>query len=237
VNKRIWAIVPAAGIGARFGSDLPKQYYELAAIPIILRTLQRLDAVSRVSGIGVGIAAHDDAWAGLASDLSESIWSFPGGSTRLETVSNGLKELVNRGEGDAWALVHDAVRPCVCVEDVDRLIDAVDFEPPGGLLASQVSDTVKSVDAAAEVTQTVPRANLWRAQTPQLFPIGLLQEALTQAINQRRECTDDAQAIEQLGLRPKIVPCADHNLKITQRSDLVLAQAILSQQESTACSA
>ena len=236
MNTKIWAIVPAAGIGIRFGSEMPKQYYELAAKPIIIRTLQRLGDVGRISGIGVGISPHDAAWARVTSGLSEAVWSFVGGSTRLETVSNGLDELVSRGEGSAWVLIHDAVRPCVCAEDVNRLIDAVDFQPPGGLLASPVNDTLKSADEAAQVTQTVPRANLWRAQTPQLFPVRLLQEALIQAGNQKLECTDDAQAIEHMGLRPKIIACADHNLKITQRSDLALACAILSQQESNACS-
>ena len=127
-------------------------------------------------------------------------------------------------------------RPCVCAEDVNRLIDAVEFQHPGGLLASPVNDTLKSADEGAQVTQTLPRANLWRAQTPQLFPVRLLQEALTQAGKQKRECTDDAQAIEQLGLRPKLVVCADHNLKITHQSDLALARAILLQQESNTCS-
>ncbi|HCK76791.1 MAG TPA: 2-C-methyl-D-erythritol 4-phosphate cytidylyltransferase [Gammaproteobacteria bacterium] len=236
MNTRIWAIVPAAGIGARFGSDLPKQYHELAATPIIVRTLQRLGRVNRISGIGVGIAADDTVWPKISSGLSESIWSFVGGPTRLETISNGLKELINRDEGDGWVLIHDAVRPCVRIEDVDRLIDAVDFEPPGGLLASPVVDTVKSTDSTARVIQTVSRVNLWHAQTPQLFPVGLLQKAVTKAIDQQLECTDDAQAIEQLGLRPKIVACADHNFKITHQSDLVLAGLVLSQQDSNTCS-
>ena len=143
MNTKIWAIVPAAGIGIRFGSEMPKQYYELAAKPIIIRTLQRLGDVGRISGIGVGISPHDTTWARVTSGLSEAVWSFVGGSTRLETVSNGLDELVSRGEGSAWVLIHDAVRPCVCAEDVNRLIDAVDFQPPGGLLASPVNDTLE----------------------------------------------------------------------------------------------
>ena len=236
MNTNIWAIVPAAGIGRRFGSELPKQYYELGAKPVIIRTLQRLTGVDRISGIGVGLSPDDTTWGRIAPDLPEMVWSFAGGSTRSETVSNGLDELVSRGEGDAWVLVHDAVRPCVCAEDVNRLIDAVEFQHPGGLLASPVNDTLKSADEGAQVTQTLPRANLWRAQTPQLFPVRLLQEALIQAGKQKRECTDDAQAIEQLGLRPKLVVCADHNLKITHRSDLALARAILLQQESNTCS-
>ena len=236
MNTNIWAIVPAAGKGRRFGSELPKQYYELGAKPVIIRTLQRLTGVDRISGIGVGLSPDDTTWGRIAPDLPEMVWSFAGGSTRSETVSNGLNELVSRGEGDAWVLVHDAVRPCVCAEDVNRLIDAVEFQHPGGLLASPVHDTLKSADGRAQVTQTLPRANLWRAQTPQLFPVRLLQEALIQAGKQKRECTDDAQAIEQLGLRPKLVVCADHNLKITHQSDLALARAILLQQESNTCS-
>jgi|TARA_Y100000310_G_scaffold199512_1_gene199481 2-C-methyl-D-erythritol 4-phosphate cytidylyltransferase len=236
VNTKIWAIVAAAGVGARFSSGLPKQYCELAGTPIIVRTLRRLAEVARVAGIGVGIAPGDSAWAGLTAALPPSVWSFTGGATRSETVQNGLAELMKRGEGDAWVLVHDAARPCVQAEDINRLIDAVNYEAPGGLLATLISDTVKSVDDTLRVAKTVPRANLWRAQTPQLFPVDLLHRALTQCCERQRECTDDAQAIEHLGMQPSIVPCAGHNLKITRRSDLALATAILQEQESNACS-
>ena len=143
---------------------------------------------------------------------------------------------MNRGEGDAWVLVHDAARPCVQAEDINRLIDAVNYEIPGGLLATLISDTVKSVDDTLRVAKTVPRTNLWRAQTPQLFPVDLLHRALTQCADRQQECTDDAQAIEYLGLQPGIVPGADHNLKITHHLDLALATAILQEQESNVCS-
>jgi len=236
VNTNIWAIVAAAGVGARFSSSLPKQYCELAGTPIIIRTLRRLTEVTRVTGIGVGIAPDDSAWADLKPDLPPTVWSFTGGATRSETVQNGLVELMNRGETDAWVLVHDAARPCVQAEDINRLIDAVNYETPGGLLATLISDTVKSADNALRVAKTVPRANLWRAQTPQLFPVDLLHRALTQCRDRQQECTDDAQAIEHLGLQPGIVPGDDHNLKITRRSDLALATTILQEQESNVCS-
>ena len=236
MNTNIWAIVAAAGVGARFSSGLPKQYCELAGTPIIVRTLRRLTEVTRIAGIGVGIAPGDSAWVGLKADLPPAVWSFTGGATRSETVQNGLAELMDRGESDAWVLVHDVARPCVQADDINRLIDVVNYEIPGGLLATLISDTVKSVDDTLRVAKTVPRANLWRAQTPQLFPVDLLHRALVQCADQQQECTDDAQAIEHLGWQPGIVPGADHNLKITRRSDLALATAILQEQELTVCS-
>ena len=227
----ISVVVPAAGIGSRLSSQIPKQYLTLQGKTVLEVTLARLLAL-RPDRLVLVVGASDERYQQIP--LVDACEVVTGGELRSDSVMSGLVALdIAASE---FVMVHDAVRPCVCAEDVNRLIDAVDFQPPGGLLASPVNDTLKSADEAAQVTQTVPSANLWRAQTPQLFPVRLLQEALIQAGNQKLECTDDAQAIEHMGFHPKIVACADHNLKITQRSDLALACAILSQQESNACS-
>ena len=236
MKTRIWAIVPAAGTGTRFGSDLPKQYHTLAGEEVILRTLRRLNAVSRISGIGVGLAVDDSAWPSIVPRLPDSVWSYEGGQNRSETVRNGLSELTRRGKESDWVLVHDSVRPCVEVDEINRLIDEIDFRFPGGLLATPVSDTLKTATRESGVTQTVSRENLWYAQTPQLFPVALLQEGLKNAGAENLKCTDDAQAIEYLGLQPRIVAGSCLNLKITTGSDLSLAGAIVDLQERVPCS-
>jgi len=203
---------------------------------VILRTLRRLNAVTRISGIGVGLAVDDPAWSSIVSRLPDSVWSYEGGQNRSETVRNGLSELTRRGKEADWVLVHDSVRPCVEVEEMNRLIDEIDFRSPGGLLATPVSDTLKAATRQSEVTQTVSRDNLWQAQTPQLFPVALLQEALNKAGAENLKITDDAQAVEYLGLQPRIVAGSSHNLKITTGSDLSLAGAILDLQERVPCS-
>ena len=132
--------------------------------------------------------------------------------------------------------MHDSVRPCVEAADINRLIDEIDFRVPGGLLATPVSDTLKVATRQSEVTQTVSRGSLWRAQTPQLFPVALLLEGLNKVGTENLECTDDAQAVEYLGLHPRIVAGSSRNLKITSGSDLSLAGAILNLQERVPCS-
>ena len=151
-------------------------------------------------------------------------------------MRNGLSELTRRGKESDWVLVHDSVRPCVEVDEINRLIDEIDFRFPGGLLATPVSDTLKTATRESGVTQTVSRENLWYAQTPQLFPVALLQEGLKKAGAENLKCTDDAQAIEYLGLQPRIVAGSCHNLKITTGSDLSLAGAIVDLQERVPCS-
>ena len=236
MKSRIWAIVPAAGAGTRFGSDLPKQYHTLAGEEVILQTLRRLNAVTRISGIGVGLAVDDPNWPSIVPRLPGSVWSYEGGQNRSETVRNGLSELTRQGREADWVLVHDSVRPCVEAADINRLIDEIDFRFPGGLLATPVSDTLKVATRQSEVTQTVSRGSLWRAQTPQLFPVALLLEGLNKVGAENLECTDDAQAVEYLGLHPRIVAGSSRNLKITSGSDLSLAGAILNLQERVPCS-
>jgi 2-C-methyl-D-erythritol 4-phosphate cytidylyltransferase len=169
-DPAIWAIVPAAGTGSRMQAAVPKQYLPLLGRPVIQHTLERLCAHARIRGVLVGVSAEDRHWKDLELELRlpKLLGTFPGGATRAHTVLNGLQALADRAQPDDWAMVHDAARPCLRTQDVDRLIDAVQAHADGGLLALPVSDTVKRTDAGRRVVQTVPRANLWRALTPRV---------------------------------------------------------------------
>jgi len=212
---------------------VPKQYLPLLGRPVIQRTLESLCAHSQVRGVLVGVAAEDDRWTELAKTLGhlpKLHGSFHGGVTRAQTVLNGLRTLGTHAQPNDWVMVHDAVRPCLRLTDVDRLIAAVKGHADGGLLALQVSDTVKRTDETGRITQTVPRMNLWRAQTPQMFRLHILERALQQALAQGSDITDEAAAIEVAGNHPIVVPGHADNIKITVPEDLALAELFLRQQ-------
>lgn len=232
-DSAIWALVPAAGTGSRMQAALPKQYLPLLGRPVILHTLERLTAHARVRGVLVGVGADDPHWRGLGDRLGaipKLLGSYAGGATRAQTVLNGLEALAAQAHPDDWVLVHDAVRPCVRVADVEALIREVESGEEGGLLALPVSDTVKRVNADRRVLETVPRANLWRALTPQMFRLARLRSALAQALARGAEVTDEAAAVEAAGGRPRVVAGHPDNIKITLPEDLVLAELFLRQQ-------
>lgn len=212
----------------------PKQYLPLLGRPVILHTLTRLCAHPRVRGVLAGVPNQDMHWqkiAAQAARLPKFLGSYPGGDTRAQTVMNGLKELAKHAQDRDWVLVHDAVRPCVRLGDIDALIAAVGAEPEGGLLALPVSDTVKRVDKEGHVTETVKRDGLWRAATPQMFRIDVLMPALEQALRNGMDVTDEASAIEAAGGHPRVVACHSDNIKITLPEDLMLAELYLKQQQ------
>ncbi len=182
----------------------------------------------------VGIASDDQWWSTLAQDVSQLpkfLDTFVGGSERADTVNNGLKALAEHASPDDWVLVHDAVRPCVRASDIDRLINEVSGHADGGLLALPIADTVKRTDDGHIVSETVPRANLWRAQTPQLFPLARLSEALMQALAAGDVVTDEAAAVERLGGRPRVVAGHADNIKITVDEDMALAELFMTRQQ------
>ena len=208
-------------------AGLPKQYLSLAGKPLLYHALASLCRHAAVERVFV-VLSQDDThfaacdWTPLAAKLEPL---YCGGETRAATVFNGL--LAARDEINAadWVLVHDAVRPCLTAEALERLITVMRGEQTGGLLALPVVDTLKRGDAAGYVVRTEARDNLWRAQTPQMFRYRLLLEAL-RAINPAL-ATDEARAIEQLGLQPKLVQGDARNLKVTYPQDLELAEQIL----------
>jgi 2-C-methyl-D-erythritol 4-phosphate cytidylyltransferase len=227
----IWAVVPAAGVGVRMQADIPKQYLPLLGRPTILHTLERLCSYPRVRGVLVGIAPGDSHWAMLASTkLDKLLGVYTGGCLRAQTVLHGLNTLAPQARDSDWVMVHDAVRPCVRHADLDKLVSAVQTHPDGALLALPLTDTLKRADTDGRVQQTVPRAQLWRALTPQMFRLGRLRDALAAALALGEDPTDEAAAMEAVGARPLIVEGQPDNIKITRPVDIDLAALYLKQQ-------
>ena len=223
---RAVALVPAAGVGSRMGAAVPKQYLNLAGQPVVAHAVAALARHPAIRAVHVVISADDGWWDEFDwADLGAALHVHRcGGATRAESVANGLAAM-RAGVADAdWVLVHDAARPCLAPAMLDALFAALAGDAVGGLLAVPVADTLKRADAAGRVAATVPRAGLWQAQTPQMFRYALLTRALAQA---DESVTDEASAIERLGLAPKLVEADSRNLKITYPRDLALAQAIL----------
>lgn len=229
-DLRFWAVVPAAGIGTRMGGEVPKQYLTLAGRPIIAHTLSRLCDHPRISGVVVALAPADRWWASMIeieSRFARAPRVVTGGRTRRDSVLNGLDALGEQASSGDWVLVHDAVRPCLTDMDIDRLIDTLAGDTVGGLLAVPVRDTMKRGNGEDRVCETVDRAHLWHAQTPQMFRLGPLGDALRRCVAADCEVTDEAQAMELTGARPRLVPGHEENIKITRRDDLDLAEVIL----------
>lgn len=212
------------------GATRPKQYLPLLGRAVIVHTLERLCTYPRLDGVLVGLAPDDPYWPDLRLAHPRLLGTFGGGAERAATVLNGLRALSARASSDDWVLVHDAVRPCITHPDLDRLIDAVGEYRDGGLLGVPVADTLKRVDERGSVLETVPRAGLWRALTPQMFRVGALTQALEAAQRTQREITDEAAAIEATGGRPRMVAGSGDNMKITVPEDLALAEMILRKQ-------
>jgi 2-C-methyl-D-erythritol 4-phosphate cytidylyltransferase len=221
---RYWLVMPAAGIGRRFGADRPKQYAPLRGRTVIEWALSLFLADARCAGAVVALARDDPWWPAVAP---EAVLVAAGGQERSHSVRNALAALAQRASPGDWVLVHDAARPCLPRSDLDRLLAELGEHPVGGLLATPAADTLKRAEASREVQQTVDRAGLWRALTPQMFRYGRLCEALDRAHAAGRLPTDEAQAMEWLGERPRLVEGAAANLKITSAADLAIAAALL----------
>ena len=224
---RLFALIPAAGTGSRMGAARPKQYLALAGKPVLYHALRNLCRHTAIDRVIVVLAPGDSFFA--QHDWTEFgprlMTLFCGGAARADSVFNGLLAARDDIAEDDWVLVHDAVRPCLALETLERLIETVRTEPTGGLLALPVVDTLKRGDADGYVVRTEARGNLWQAQTPQMFRYRLLLEAL-RAI-EPADATDEAAAIERLGLRVKLVMGDSRNLKVTYPQDLAVAETQL----------
>lgn len=224
-----WGVVPAAGVGRRMQSCRPKQYLMLATKTVIECTLERLFQAKVFTAIVVAISADDPYWHKLKISQHEKILRANGGKERVNSVLSALKKLQGKALDDDWVLVHDVVRPCVAIEDIKALIEALFADEVGGLLALASYDTLKSVENG-RIKATADRNKIWRALTPQMFRYGELKAALQQAIGQGFTVTDEANALELQGKQPKIVEGRLDNIKITHPEDLALAQFYLDQQ-------
>ena len=228
VDAPVWAVVPAAGIGSRFGGELPKQYLPVFGRPLLRHTLERLAAHPQVAGIVVAIAAGDPHWPGWRQLHGKPVHACTGGGERAASVLAGLEALPDAVRGQDWVLVHDAARPCLRADDLDRLLAMGRAHDVGAILAAPVRDTLKRADAHGNIAATEPRERLWRALTPQLFRRGLLTHALEAALAAGDAITDEASAIERQGLAPLLVEGAADNIKVTEPADLALAEFVLS---------
>lgn len=228
---RLFALVPCAGVGARSGAAGPKQYAALAGRALVAHTLDALAGVTRLSATLV-VLSPDDAQFEARVPAFGGWVARVGGATRAQTVANGLAELARRGAGPAdWVLVHDAARCMLRPAWVDALIDACLDDAVGGLLALPLADTLKSEGVGAlqgRVRATLPRAAKWLAQTPQMFRLQALRDALAAAQVLELDISDEASAIEAAGASPRLVPGSIENFKVTYPADFDLAERLLS---------
>jgi 2-C-methyl-D-erythritol 4-phosphate cytidylyltransferase len=221
MSQRI-ALIPAAGHGSRFGTATPKQYQLLHGQPLLAHTVNVLCACAAIDRVVVVISPGDEWFDSYSWPQAKLEVLRAGGASRAQSVANGLAALA--ADEDDWVLVHDAARCCLSPDALQRLLDEVGDDAIGGILAQPVADTVKQ-GKVGRIAATVPRDNLWLAQTPQMFRAGLLAEALQDAANPA--ITDEASAIELLGHAPRLVVGEAQNFKVTWPGDLALAAAIL----------
>jgi 2-C-methyl-D-erythritol 4-phosphate cytidylyltransferase len=228
MTVKLWAVVPAAGSSRRMaGTALPKQYLQLAGRSVIEWALAPFLERNDCERVVVVLAGHDRHWEALSVARSPKILTAIGGAERVDSVRAGLRVLASQATEHDWVLVHDAARPCLRAEDLNRLLAELGDDSVGGLLAAPVVDTLKRGDARDRVQETVSRASLWRALTPQMFRYGVLDRALRAAHDTRSTPTDEAQAVEALGLQPRLVPGDPDNIKITLPADVERAERLL----------
>ena len=224
-SERFFGLIPAAGAGERMGQARPKQYLALLGRPMLYHGVNALLASGRIDTVFVVLSPADREFRQHEwSEFGERIAPlYCGGATRHDSVLNGLVAASSMVQADDWILVHDAARPCLGQRELLRLLDALAADEVGGILGLPVADTLKRADAAGRILATEPREHLRQAQTPQMFRHGLLLQALSKS----GIVTDEAGAVEAMGLKPKLVQGSASNLKVTYAEDLQLAQAIL----------
>lgn len=223
---RYVALIPAAGVGSRMGAPTPKQYMDIAGQPMLRRTIDAFLSCDRIAHTFVVVSGNDGYIDAIVPSGGVTVLRC-GGATRMESIRNGLAAVRAQLRDEDHVLVHDAARPGLTARLIEKLIDTVGDDPAGGLLALPVVDTVKRQGANV---QTVPREGLWLAQTPQMFSYRLLSHALAAATD-AAAITDDASAIEALGLSPRLVEGHPRNLKVTLPSDIRIAEMYLASPE------
>lgn len=227
---KYWVVIPAAGVGQRLGASIPKQYIPLHGKTMIEHVLAKFTDHPLIEKIVVVINEKDFFWPQLGLETSHpKIVSTIGAQQRCQSVLAGLTAIAPLASRDDFVLIHDANRPCVPLTDIDKLINSVKKHPVGGILGTRVCDTLKYVNNADEIINTMPRENIWQALTPQMFRFAILFQALQQMIDQNKSVTDEAGAMEAAGFSPVIVEGNRNNIKITYYEDLALAKSFLAE--------
>lgn len=224
MTRKIVAVIPASGVGSRMNAPLPKQYLRLQGKTILEHALAPFIAHPTVAQIVVAVSPTDPHYSDIALLKHPKVQTVFGGDTRAQSVFNALQQVDN----DSWVLVHDAARPCLCTEDIDKLCAVND--PNGAILAIPAVDTIKRANGQ-HIAHTEDRSTLWHALTPQFFPAGLLKQALHTAFQQGLTVTDEASAMEYAGYTPRLVAGRSDNLKVTRPEDLALATFYLMERE------
>lgn len=234
---RCYLVLPAAGSGRRMARSVPKQYLEVAGRPLLWHTLEGVGGLACFDRIVVALAADDPHWPDVVTQLSagirQRILLAPGGVERSASVHAALAVLAAEASVQDWVLVHDAVRPCVRRADVEKLIATLREDAVGGLLATPLQDTLKQADEQQQVARTLDRSQLWRAQTPQMFRYGVLRQALERQLASGGQPTDEAAAVEALGLPVRLVAGRADNIKVTWPEDLMLVSALLAHSDTS----
>lgn len=233
MTRAAWAVVPAAGRGRRFGAEVPKQYLCVQGEPLLAHALDGLLAEPRIAGAMVVIAPGDAWWPGWTARAGKPVLTCIGGDERADSVLAALRALDALGHGDAVAVVHDAARPNLHPRDLARLLDAAFSDASGAILAAPLRDTIKRADDG-RIAATEPRERLWRALTPQAFPLRPLADALEACRARGVIATDEAMAMESTGARPRLVEGREDNIKVTTPSDLALVEFLLARKRDPA---
>ena len=234
MSDTIFAIIPAGGVGSRAqaaGRQIPKQYCKIGGVTMLQRAVDALCKDARVASVHIGVTVEDN-WIDSLELGSNVHVHRTAGATRAHTVAATLRAVLDYYGRDGWALVHDAARPGLQPESLTALIDACLTRQEGGLLALPVPDTVKRATVNEQqqvcVAQTIPRDGLWLAQTPQFFPAGALLQALNEGIDKGLNITDEASAMEAVGVRPLLVRGTAENMKVTWPADFSMMEKWLS---------
>lgn len=222
----IIAIVPAAGVGRRMGTERPKQYLQINEATVLEHTVYKLLSHPNIAKVVIVVGKNDPYFSHLSLAQDDRVAAVIGGDERADSVLAGVK-FVRNNEESGWVMVHDAARPCINNQDIDNLIKTSLNHPVGGILAAPVRDTMKRANRSGDIESTVDRENLWHALTPQMFRTEQLATALEQALSKGVHITDEASAMECSGLSPALVPGSAENIKITQPEDLALAEFYL----------
>ncbi|WOG25454.1 2-C-methyl-D-erythritol 4-phosphate cytidylyltransferase [Endozoicomonas sp. 8E] len=230
-EPRFWAVVPAAGVGRRMQSAIPKQYLEIHGRTLIEHTVERLLGFSVLEKLIVVIGAEDEYYKDIEMLRDSRIMLVQGGDERYHSVLNGLKALSELADAEDWVMVHDVARPCIRHSDLEWLVKQLTGHTTGGLLGMPVRDTMKRTSSSGEVIETVDRDELWHALTPQMFRMKLLYDALKKALDDGMPVTDEASAIEYAGFKPLMVEGHSDNIKVTRSADLTLAALYIQQQD------